>query len=45
MDEDHEEGDLQAGRIGLWSKKLIIGEGVKLKAPKVFLFANQTIEI
>jgi len=45
MDEDVTEEDKHGGRIGLWSKKLIIEEGVELKAPKVILFANDTIDI
>jgi len=45
MDEDVTEEDKHGGRIGLWSKKLIIEEGVELKAPKVILFANETIDI
>lgn len=36
---------MHAGRIGLWTEKLLIREGVELKAPKIVLFANETIEI
>ena len=44
-DIDVEEGDKSAGRIGLWTNDLTIGEGVKLEAPKIVLFANDSLKI
>lgn len=44
-DEQVDQEEDQAGHIGLFTEKLTIREGVELIAPKITLFANQTIDI
>jgi hypothetical protein len=44
-DIDVEEDDKASGEIGLWTNDLIIGENVTLEAPKIVLFANDSLRI
>lgn len=44
-DIDVEEDDKASGEIGLWTNDLTIGENVTLEAPKIVLFANDSLKI